>query len=674
MQPTAQAAVLGVRRLLADLEASHQAQHSHRRSAAHPRHHAYTHGQYADANHHSKAALFKNPTPRLETTKKHYTHEYDSYATTTSSPPESYYCTSPPSYFRNINPKQQRDPYTDLTPTLFSASSYPTQQPQTQYTTQPTRSTTTKTPRKAPTPRQSYQTTSSRAPRRRSTLTTPRGRSMPKSRPTSRSRMSSALSEYSPISHHPHGPPVYEHDLRVSLSLAELASALLAPVTPAAAPFLQREGLGVLSQAPVVACQGGLLQEHVVHDLTHASGTPFEDVQLMAKAQRTAEALRQSRKAWTPMPRKERDSRRSATFSSIPPPTNSISSESDAPSAASSPSTSTPTEHVPRAQAETETKNGDSQKVDKSCKTCAAKDAQKTSISRETEVNGAKKSQQTSPVQISPMGEAALAASGVDNCVLEEAESEDLNPVSGLSESAFNSLGQPSAFDAMNMTRQIRAGVVSEMVRLRAELSQRQADSLFEHRRWWYKPVAIASGKYYSMGESVPVNFVIGKRMVCEQLSQDRAPKLGFLVFDCAARALEHAIERRGRHPLSHIAGLRVRVREPRAPSTSHWPTNNGSWAFRVMTPEAIALEWQTWMAEEREGINWLPNRASGHCRQCALGDKTCVQARNPSRCSIVTKPKVKPSLPKTRPRRQELLEKSESKKIPTALDSRWYV
>ncbi len=283
-------------------------------------------------------------------------------------------------------------------------------------------------------------------------------------------------------------------------------------------------------------------------------------------------------------------------------------------------------------------------------------------------------------VPLSPFGAAAFAALGAE---VGATQPPPLGSVSAATPqhqaphvlyAAPHVRGQPSYQDATRITQQIRAGVVSEMGRLRGELGQRQADALFDERRWWFQPVAVVSGKYYSLGQGTAVQYYIGRRMVCEQLPPGEVPKLGFLVFDCAARALEHAIERRGRFPLAHVAVLRVRVKEPRAPASARWPTQNGAWAFRILTPEAVAVEWQAWMADEREGVYWQPNRPAGHCRQCALGDKSCIHARNPHRCVSFTKPKIKPHLPKPQARRLELFEKAEALKVPTAIDHRWYV
>ena len=48
-----------------------------------------------------------------------------------------------------------------------------------------------------------------------------------------------------------------------------------------------------------------------------------------------------------------------------------------------------------------------------------------------------------------------------------------------------------------------------------------------------------------------------------------------------------------------------------------------------MITPVAIALEQQTWMEDRSLAAMWLPASPPGLCKQCALGEKTCVQVRN---------------------------------------------
>ena len=43
----------------------------------------------------------------------------------------------------------------------------------------------------------------------------------------------------------------------------------------------------------------------------------------------------------------------------------------------------------------------------------------------------------------------------------------------------------------------------------------------------------------------------------------------------------------------------------------------------------ALALERQAWMEDEACKRAWLPSKPAGQCKQCALGETTCVQTRN---------------------------------------------
>ena len=74
---------------------------------------------------------------------------------------------------------------------------------------------------------------------------------------------------------------------------------------------------------------------------------------------------------------------------------------------------------------------------------------------------------------------------------------------------------------------------------------------------------------------------------------------------------------------------LRVTASRPCAPRTAHWPTAGGVWAFELLVPVAIAIEQQTWMDDPSLASLWLPASPPGMCKQCALGERTCVQVRN---------------------------------------------
>ena len=69
-------------------------------------------------------------------------------------------------------------------------------------------------------------------------------------------------------------------------------------------------------------------------------------------------------------------------------------------------------------------------------------------------------------------------------------------------------------------------------------------------------------------------------------------------------------------------------VSRPCAPEGARWPTRGGVWAFEVIGPVAIAIEQQAWMDDEAFAANWLPSSPPGMCKQCALGERTCIQCR----------------------------------------------
>ncbi len=162
-------------------------------------------------------------------------------------------------------------------------------------------------------------------------------------------------------------------------------------------------------------------------------------------------------------------------------------------------------------------------------------------------------------------------------------------------------------------------------------VAQQRAALLFSRRAWWYKPVAMLGGRCYSIQEGESVHFTLGKRMLVDHLQPSLTrPKCGFMVYDCAARALKSTVgQRKGRLAAAHIGVLRVRARQPCAPADAMWPTPSGVWAFRVIVPVAVALEQQTWMEEVPGASTWCPATLSGHCEQCAMRDVTCVQARD---------------------------------------------
>ena len=142
----------------------------------------------------------------------------------------------------------------------------------------------------------------------------------------------------------------------------------------------------------------------------------------------------------------------------------------------------------------------------------------------------------------------------------------------------------------------------------------------------------------------------MGKRMLTsnEGLTPRARSKPGFLVYDCASRALQAALHKpRGKLAAATKAVLRVRASRPCAPGEYEWPTESGAWAFEVIVPVSIALEQQTWMEDKALCSMWLPAAPAGHCRQCALGERACVQVRHHRHLEIPRRPSFshRPSL-----------------------------
>lgn len=153
-------------------------------------------------------------------------------------------------------------------------------------------------------------------------------------------------------------------------------------------------------------------------------------------------------------------------------------------------------------------------------------------------------------------------------------------------------------------TRAVGAVAPAHVVPLQGESALRKAAILHRRRRWWYKPVAVLGGRFYSVSRGLGLQFVLGKRMVSEHLEPPPGTQggaslppaaRGFVVYDCVARALAAAIvgRRGGRLAAAPVAVLRVSARGECAPPAATWPAPNGAWAFRVVTPEGLALERQ---------------------------------------------------------------------------------
>jgi hypothetical protein len=185
--------------------------------------------------------------------------------------------------------------------------------------------------------------------------------------------------------------------------------------------------------------------------------------------------------------------------------------------------------------------------------------------------------------------------------------------------------------------RQLQLLTAAHLGELQCAVRRQRAQELFSERRWWYKPVMRRGARYFMLKEGEPVEFILGKRMLCEQNSGPR--REGFLVYDCAARALLEAMCASTSNPLREsgrrlggggaVAVLRVRATRPCAPKHEQWPTSSGVWAFSVLQPVAVALEKQEWMSYEKCCDRWLPTTQPGLCRVCAMDERTCVQVRN---------------------------------------------
>lgn len=75
-------------------------------------------------------------------------------------------------------------------------------------------------------------------------------------------------------------------------------------------------------------------------------------------------------------------------------------------------------------------------------------------------------------------------------------------------------------------------------VKLQKTMERQRILTLHAQRKWWYKPVAMMAGNCYSITEGESLHYVLGKRMLSEHI-QHGPSKFGFLVYDCAARALQ---------------------------------------------------------------------------------------------------------------------------------------
>ena len=51
---------------------------------------------------------------------------------------------------------------------------------------------------------------------------------------------------------------------------------------------------------------------------------------------------------------------------------------------------------------------------------------------------------------------------------------------------------------------------------------RQRAQELFAERRWWYKAVMRRGARFFVLKEGEPLEFVLGKRMLCAQSSGPR--------------------------------------------------------------------------------------------------------------------------------------------------------
>ena len=56
-----------------------------------------------------------------------------------------------------------------------------------------------------------------------------------------------------------------------------------------------------------------------------------------------------------------------------------------------------------------------------------------------------------------------------------------------------------------------------EMARIQAAVRDVKAKELFKSRSFWYKPVALVGGRVVSIEEGTRLEYIMGKRMLCDQ-------------------------------------------------------------------------------------------------------------------------------------------------------------
>ena len=248
----------------------------------------------------------------------------------------------------------------------------------------------------------------------------------------------------------------------------------------------------------------------------------------------------------------------------------------------------------------------------------------------------------------SASGSAAATPRTADGAAVAKAKAQ---PPGEAVEGTAASAGEEGRASGKEASLTFCASPAANLSHLRVAVAQHEADSLFERRKYWYKPVAMLGGIAYSIAEGEALPFKLGKRMLAA--NSGAAPNAramgGFVVYDCAARALQAALVRpKGKLAHASKAVLRVTASRECAPAHSRWPTEGGVWAFEMIMPTSIALEQQTWMEDRALASLWLPGAPSGMCKQCALGERTCVQVRSHLEMGAPP-PKKAPQTPKSK-------------------------
>ena len=176
--------------------------------------------------------------------------------------------------------------------------------------------------------------------------------------------------------------------------------------------------------------------------------------------------------------------------------------------------------------------------------------------------------------------------------------------------------GAAHAAAAMGTSLAFCASSNASLANLRTAIAQQEADSLWERRRYWYKPVAMLAGQPYSISEGEALHFCLGKRMIAGNdgaTSRARAKSDSSCTTAQAVRCRPRWSGRAAASPRRPRLSCESPPRGLRAPADAKWPTVGGVWAFEVIVPVSIALEQQTWM----EDVRWPRCGCPPHLRAC---------------------------------------------------------